>query len=54
MKRFQMKTNEQIKQIVAEDIDWMWSEGHYGMANRLDRMLKYIDNLEKLSQAVTK
>ena len=42
-----MKTNEQIKQILAEDIDWMWEEGYYGIANRLDRVLQYIDKLER-------
>ena len=42
-----MNTDEKIKEILVEDIDWMWEEGHYRIANRLDRILQYVNMLEK-------
>lgn len=41
-----MQKNERLKTMLEQDIDWMWDEGFYTLANRLDRVLAYIDQLE--------
>ena len=41
-----MQSNEHMKRMLEQDIEWMWDEGFYTLANRLDRVLHYIDHLE--------
>lgn len=47
MKRCKMQHNEHMKKMLEQDIEWMWDEGFYTLANRLDRVLHYIDHLEE-------
>jgi len=42
-----MPNSERLKTMLEQDIDWMWDEGFYTLANRLDRVLQYINELEK-------
>ncbi len=46
-----MSDSERIKRMLEQDIDWMWEEGFYTVANRLERVLKYIEQLEQLNDA---
>ena len=41
---------ERLKRMLEQDIDWMWEEGFYTLANRLERVLKYIEQLEKKNE----
>ena len=41
---------ERLKRMLEQDIDWMWEEGFYTVANRLERVLKYIEQLEKKNE----
>lgn len=41
-----MTDNKQLKKLLEQDIDWMWDEGFYTLANRLNRVLEYIEELE--------
>lgn len=41
-----MQKNERLKTMLEQDIDWMWDEGFYTLANRLDRVMTYIEYLE--------
>jgi len=42
-----MPNSDRLKTMLEQDIDWMWDEGLYTLANRLDRVLNYINELEK-------
>lgn len=42
-----MPNSYRMKTMLEQDIDWMWDEGFYTLANRLDRVLHYINELEK-------
>lgn len=42
-----MTDSERLKRMLEQDIDWMWEEGFYTLANRLDRVLHYINDLEQ-------
>ncbi len=44
-----MNDSERLKRMLEQDIDWMWEEGFYTVANRLERVLKYIKQLEQLN-----
>jgi len=45
-----MNDSERLKRMLEQDIDWMWEEGFYTVANRLERVLKYIEQLEKKNE----
>lgn len=45
-----MNDSEHLKRMLEQDIDWMWEEGFYTVANRLERVLKYIEQLEKKNE----
>jgi hypothetical protein len=36
-----------LKKMLQQDIEWLWDEGFYTLANRLDAVLKYIEELEQ-------
>lgn len=42
-----MTNNDKLKRMLEQDCEWMWDEGFYTVANRLDRVLEYIERLEK-------
>lgn len=42
-----MPNSDSLKKMLEQDIDWMWDEGFHTLANRLDRVLQYIEILEK-------
>lgn len=42
-----MTDSEHLKRMLEQDIDWMWEEGFYTLANRLERVLRYINDLEQ-------
>jgi hypothetical protein len=41
-----MPNSDSLKKMLEQDIEWMWDEGFYTLANRLDRALTYIEILE--------
>jgi hypothetical protein len=48
-----MNDGEYLKKQLKQDIEWMWDEGFYSVANRLMRLLRYIEELEKNDSRVT-
>lgn len=42
-----MPNSDSLKKMLEQDIEWMWEEGFYTLANRLDRALTYIEILEE-------
>ena len=42
-----MPNSDSLKKMLEQDIEWMWDEGFYTLANRLDRALTYIEILEE-------
>jgi hypothetical protein len=51
MEAKRMTESERLKRMLEQDRDWMWDEGFYTVANRLDRVLEYINKLEQLNDA---
>jgi len=42
--------SEKIKKMLQQDRDWMWDEGFYTVAKRMDRVLEHIKTLEKTNE----
>ena len=42
-----MTDGNRLKKLLEQDRDWMWDEGFYTVSKRLDRVLAYIEELEK-------
>ena len=45
--------SERLKRMLKQDIEWMSEEGFYTVANRLARVLEYIEELERANDQAT-
>ena len=48
-----MTDSERLKKMLIQDIEWMSEEGFYTVANRLARVLEYIEELERANVQAT-